>query len=113
MTTPQSVTATGASGVGYNFQTFPIGTEFISSPGLYFFGGPALNRRWQVFYVGQTHNLQDRVGRGLKSHHKYNAALKMGASHVGVMAMDGPESRRLNAESDLIRGLNPNLNDMV
>ncbi len=113
MTLPLNVTATGASGVTYTFRPYPIGTGFPESPGLYFLGRPRHDGSWEVFYIGQTHDLQGRVGTGLKSHHKIAAAIRLGASHVGVMAMDGPESRRLNAESDLIRRLNPTLNEMV
>jgi excinuclease UvrABC nuclease subunit len=102
--------AVGLSGSSYEFQLYPAGTHFRELPGVYVFTRPIANGGWHVLYVGQTHDLQGRVGSCLGTHHKYLAALAKGFTHVGVHVFQGREDARLNVESDLIAGLRPELN---
>jgi excinuclease UvrABC nuclease subunit len=104
------VRAVGASGAAYEFQMYPLGTRFKELPGLYVFGRPVPNGQWEVLYVGQTHNLQSRIGTGLSTHHKILDARNLGATHIGVSVFIGREYDRLQAESDLIASVNPRLN---
>ena len=112
MSTYSTVTATGASGARYEFQVYPLGTDFNELPGLYMFCHPLANGQWRVHYVGQTHNLKNRVGLGLSLHHKIADARRAGATHVGVRAFNGRESDRIATELDIIQGLKPSLNEM-
>lgn len=111
MTSFSRITARGASGAVYEFQAYPLGTAFKELPGLYIFCSPVTNGNWRVHYVGQTHNLQNRVGTGLPTHHKIAGAKRAGATHVAVRVINGRESDRIAAESDLIQRLKPHLND--
>ena len=106
----QLVTATGASGHVYEFQVDPLGTKFRPIPGLYVFSRPDAEREWCAVYVGQTHDLQARVGGGLENHHCYLRAQKADVTHIGVSPYPGTEFRRKAAEADLIAALDPPLN---
>lgn len=110
MATYPLVTATGLSGTHYKFQLYPAGTHFREMPGLYIFARPVANGGWHVLYVGQTHDLQNRVGSCLHTHHQFAAAKAKGITHVGALLFPGREDDRLRAESDLIAGLRPELN---
>lgn len=103
-------TATGLNGTRYEFQVYPAGTQFRQVPGLYFFGHPKAQGGWHALYIGQTHDLQVRVGAGLQNHHQYSAAKRLGFTHVGVIVFPGGEQARLSAEANLIAGLRPQLN---
>lgn len=104
------VTAHGLGGTRYQFEVYPAATEFRAVPGLYFFGHPTANGGWRALYIGQTHDLQMRVGSGLKNHHQLAAATRLGMTHIGVHVFHGPEEARLQAESGLIAVLQPRLN---
>lgn len=110
MATPIYTYATGLNGTRYDFKVYPAGTEFHPFPALYVFLRPVANGGWHVLYVGQTHNLQVRVGAGLRNHHQFSAAQRMGFTHIGVHVFQGGEQARLSAESNLIAGLRPLLN---
>ena len=99
-----------ARGRTHEFQVFPFGTPFVERPGLYVFCAPISQGNWNALYVGQTHNLQDRVGSGLSTHHRYFSASLTGATHIAVELFPGPEAQRLAAEQDLISALSPPLN---
>jgi hypothetical protein len=95
----------------YEFQAYPLGTQFRTVPGLYVFCRQRPDGSWFGFYIGQTHDLQNRVGSGLPNHHKIDAARKAGATHVGVQVFNGREADRIAAETDLIRHNTPPLNE--
>lgn len=110
MTSYTNATARGLSGTIYQFQLYPAGTHFRDIPGIYVFTRPNPNGGWHVLYVGQTHDLQGRVGSCLGTHHQYRAAKAKGFTHIGVHVFPGREDARLRAEGDLIAGLRPELN---
>ncbi len=104
------VSAKDSFGRSYDFQVYPLGWEFVERPGLYIFCAPVAERNWNALYVGQTHDLQSRVGSGLTSHHQYLPALSAGATHIAVTLFTGREEDRLAAETSLITALDPPLN---
>jgi hypothetical protein len=111
MATQYSVaTAIGRNGARYEFQVYPTGTQFRPLAGLYFFGFPKANGGWHALYIGQTHDLQVRVGAGLQNHHQFSAAIRLGLTHIGVHLFPGSEQERCWAEGDLINRLRPQLN---
>jgi excinuclease UvrABC nuclease subunit len=104
--------ANGASGTRYELQLYPLRTEFRALPGVYMFTKRAANGNWDVLYVGQTHDLQRRVGSGLSQHHKINKAVGLGATHIGVLIVHGTEATRLGVEADLCKSHAPVCNDL-
>ena len=99
-----------ARGQTHDFQVFPLGTPFVERPGLYVFCAPIAQGNWDALYVGQTHDLQARVGTGLSTHHQYLSAIIAGATHIAVELFPGPETQRLAAEKEVISALSPRLN---
>lgn len=106
----QLVRIADARGQMHEFQVFPFGTPFVERPGLYVFCAPIAQGNWNALYVGQTHDLQARVGAGLSTHHQYLSAIIAGATHTAVELFPGPEAQRLAAEKELISALSPRLN---
>jgi hypothetical protein len=100
----------GLSGRTYPFQMYPVGTGFISMPGVYMFAYPT-REGWRAVYVGESADLDRRVRLELSQHHCWPAARYIGATHIGVMVLDMcSEQTRLGVERDLIDGLEPVLN---
>ncbi len=108
---PHTGTWVGKSGETYLMHNFPLGQHFRANAGVYVFMRPGGAGRWYAVYVGETSDLNARIGEGLASHHKIKEALGLGATHVSVLEM--PRHRdadRLAIESDLRQGLKPPLN---
>lgn len=105
--------AVGASGAAYDFYVYPLGTEFRPLPGLYILCSQAANGAWDAHYVGETEDLQSRVGAGLRGHHKVPAALARGATHVAVAVHRGGSFARRQVERDLCAKLSPPCNDKL
>lgn len=110
MASPIYAYAEGLNGTRYEFKLYPAGTNFHPLPAVYWLVRPVPNGDWEVLYVGQTHDLQVRVGAGLQNHHQFSAAKRMGLTHVGVHVFQGSEQARLSAEANLIAALRPPLN---
>lgn len=103
-----TVTFTGASGSKYEFDAYPISTEFNSGGAIYFItkrtvsNGKASHTR---IYVGQTKDISERFD----DHHKQDCFDKHGANCICVHG-DSNESSRLKKESDLIENYDPPCN---
>ena len=98
MTTIGRVYWTGASGQRYTFDMHPLGSPLPRSAGLYVFAG---GDGWVPTYFGETEDFFDRLYAQLDSHHAIDCARRNGATHVGVLALTGGKTARLNAEADL------------
>ena len=113
MTTVLTATGIGASGTMYKFEMYPLGTPFADNvPGIYVFCKVDPPSNWTALYVGQTHDLNARVGAGLGGHHKIDLALAHGATHVGVFSVNGREADRLRIEADICQAMSPICNDL-
>jgi|SRR3989344_3427002 len=104
--------ASGVSGTLYLFKAHPWGTRFPAIPGLYAFVAPLPTGLWRVLYLGETHDLDERVGLGLRSHHRALDALHRGATHVAVARAPAVKGDRLAQETDLCEALMPPCNGM-
>lgn len=111
MTTP-IVHYFGKSGTRYDFEVYPIGTEFNPLPGIYIVGRfvPAIGHltrdRIDALYVGETNSFVDRLNSGAVHHDGYKRALTMHATHIAVRVCR-ESALRLKIETDLRHGLNP------
>lgn len=95
----------GSSKALYEFELYPLWTEFKPLAGVYIFcrlvpaGAEAL-------YVGETQSFFDRLYAGLVDHDGYKRARPFGVTHVAVMRVNY-QADRLLIETDLRHGLNP------
>lgn len=106
-----TATAYGACGNRYLFEIRAIGWNQFDLPGVYGFVRQALNGNWDVFYIGETDSFDRRLVRDLRQHHKYQAVIDRGATHVATLRTYGELSAREAFETDLRRALNPPCND--
>jgi hypothetical protein len=86
----------GASGRAYGYWFYEIPHEFQTVDGNYILC-KLVNNQWVPIYFGQG-NLGERVG---ESHHKWDCAMKKGATHVLVHTNQN-EAARLAEEKDLL-----------
>ena len=104
-----SVTFTGASGMKYDFDVYPWGTNFRPIGAVYF-----TTKRYSSgngyshakIYVGQTGDLLERFD----NHHKIGCFRTNGANCICIHP-EGVENSRRRIESDLISNYNPPCND--
>jgi hypothetical protein len=62
---------TGQSGRQY--QLYPIGTNYYDVPGVYIFSKQGSDGRWYAVYIGETHNLKDRLTDNPYKHHRWQS----------------------------------------
>jgi hypothetical protein len=62
--------AGGARGTPYTFQVHPLGEFFQPLPGVYAICQQTDPQTLSVLYIGETEDLDARVGEGFPSHHK-------------------------------------------
>ena len=103
------VSCNGASGTQYTMIVAPIGASLPKVGGVYLL----LSREvsvWRALYVGQSENLDQRVGSNITSRHAWPKFRRFGATHVALVDVSDSNDR-LWIERDLIQGLNPPCND--
>ncbi len=96
----------GASGSLHNFGMIGPYERFKQHQGVYLFGALLRNGTFNVLYVGKSKNLADRPS---PNHEKFDAALRLGMSHVGG-SLCYSEGECDQIEQDLIRKFCPPLN---
>jgi hypothetical protein len=100
-------TWTGKSGTKYIYEIYPIATEFKAVPGNYIFARESRPGYWSARYIGQTNNLNERLG----DHEKEACAKRNGATHIHVHSNGNGEHARKTEEKDLILNNQPPCND--
>lgn len=95
----------GKSGKTYEYQVYPISTNFKEEPGNYIFCKLNAAGQWVPQYIGQTKNLNQRLG----DHEKEACAKRNGATHIHAH-LNPMEAARLAEEKDLIERYNPPCN---
>lgn len=98
---------TGASGIEYFYTPYLCSeARWQSDPANYAFGHPDENGTWHLAYIGETANLLSRM----RMHAQWQAAQRLGCTHVLVnLNPDGVRVRRVQ-ERDLIARYRPVLN---
>ncbi len=97
----------GLSGKEYTYGIYPIGTPFKDIPGNYVFAKQTKPGYWSPCYIGQTENLNQRLG----DHEKERCAKGKGATHIHVHVNQAGEKARRSEERDLILKWQPGCND--
>jgi hypothetical protein len=99
----------GISERNYRYWIHPIGTSFKEEPGNYIFAEQMPFAAWSARYIGQTDNLNERLG----DHEKEICAKRHGATHIHAHVTSGGEEFRKAEERDLIRKWNPPCNEQL
>jgi hypothetical protein len=101
---------TGASGIEYFYTAYPFAeTGWHADPANYAFGHLDDEGAWHLVYIGETANLLTRM----RTHAQWQAAHRLGCTHVLVnLNPDGPRIRRVQ-ERDLIARYHPVLNTQL
>jgi hypothetical protein len=95
----------GKSGKTYEYYVYPIGANFKEEPGNYIFCKLNASGQWAPQYIGQTKNLNQRLG----DHEREACAKRNGATHI-LAHLNPTEAARLAEEKDLIERYNPPCN---
>lgn len=98
---------TGASGTQYGYFIYPLnGLALSGLAGNYIFAKQTSPGIWAAIYIGQTHNLAQRIA----SHEKLECAILNGATHLHAKLTEGGEEVRCHQESDLVARYRPPCN---
>ena len=104
-----TITWTGNSGLDYQSEAFPIGTQFNPVSAVYIACRKIPSGSFEALYVGEAQSLKDRLNSGLGNHDGLKRAQNYGATHIAVVQVSG-NTERLRVETDLRHGLNPSAN---
>lgn len=99
----------GRLGKDYKYTIHPIGTTFKEEPGNYIFARQTIPRSWSPCYIGQTENLNQRLG----NHEKEACAKRNGATHIHAHLTSGGETARKAEEKDLLQKWNTPCNEQL
>lgn len=94
----------------WTFHVHKIGQTYHAKAGIYAFAGMASNGKWDIHYIGETSDLNDRVGAGLNKHHRIDAAKRKGATHIFARLFDGTDDQRRALEAKLRSNYDPPCN---
>ena len=98
---------TGVSGQRYNYEVYELGTKFSEVPGNYAITRRDAQLRHTVLYFGESDNLNRRC---CATHEKWEAAIRLGATHIHAHFGSPSKTTRCAEESDLVANYNPPLN---
>ena len=99
----------GQSGKEHEHWIYPIGATFKKEPGNYLFTKQTNSGYWLPCYIGQTENLNKRLG----DHEKEACAKRNGATHIHAHLNAGGEAVRKAEEKDLILRWKPPCNEQL
>ena len=99
----------GQSGTEYQYEVFPIDTEFRPLPGNYIYAGQSEDGQWIPLYVAQTRDMHQR----LEGHEKLQDAIGYGATHIHMHFSTAGQAARCTEERDLINRWQPCCNERL
>lgn len=100
--TATKINWTGISGQNYEYEIYEIGDSFKPEAGNYIFCKLNTAGNWEPQYIGQTNDLNERLG----NHDKEACAKLNGATHIHAH-LNPVEANRLVEEKDLIENFKP------
>jgi len=103
------MTWTGQSGQEYEYEIYPLDTEFRPLPGNYIYAGQSESGEWVPIYVAQTRDMHQR----LEGHEKLQPAIDNGATHIHMHYCERGQASRCTEERDLIVRWLPVCNETV
>ena len=75
------------------FHVHPVGTNYKEIGGVYLFLAKTTNGTWDLLYIGETSNLNERLNARLQSHQAWPCGRNKGCSHFGTRAVSGHQTR--------------------
>ncbi len=109
----ETLTATLPDGAKLPVSAYAAGAPLPTNAGVYFFLRKDV-LGWSILYIGEALNLDERSGKGLNCHEKKAAAVRLGISHVGVIALvPTAANSRFELEKRLCRAFQPPLNKLL
>ena len=96
----------------YIFQVYPKASNFDDDAGVYMFTERSVSHHGggthEILYIGETQSFRDRpLGWG---HHKWEAANRLGVTHICVLRIDS-RANRVTIQNRLIAAHQPPLNE--
>lgn len=88
---------TGASDKKYEYEIYPIGTNWNDVPGNYIFAKESSPSKWQAVYIGETESFKER----LPNHNELPCIHRNGGTHIHVH-INRDSRARLDEEADLL-----------
>jgi len=96
---------TGTSGNRYQYEIYPINTNWNDVAGNYIFAKITTRNRWAAVYIGETESLRDRI----PNHNKLPCVSRNGGTHVHAH-VNSSSTARLAEEGDLLAANNTSCN---
>ena len=84
----------------YHFQFYATGTVCPSLPGVYTFLRKNFDT-YDVVYIGEAQNLNDRLNTNFEQHHQYYCITRNKATHLAYLIVNGDRQKRLDIETEL------------
>ena len=109
MSDAPTVLWTGASGQEYKYWAYALGASLKEEAGNYIFAKRRAGGGCVACYIGQTANLNQRLG----DHEKGSCASRHGATHVHAHLNSRGETGRRAEEGDLISRHRPACNEQL
>lgn len=108
-TAPPCLGWIGQSGAVYQYQIYPLDTEFRPFPGNYIYAGQTETGEWVPIYVAQTRDMHQR----LEGHERLQPAIANGATHIHMHYCERGQAARCTEERDLITRWQPVCNETL
>ena len=89
------------NGSELTFQLHPVGTSFRQFAGIYLFLKPRNDGKWNVLYVGESSDINQRLNTAFQSHQARACAVNKGLTHFGIMTTTGGQQGRISLETRL------------
>jgi hypothetical protein len=86
---------------------YPLNTSWNPLGGIYVMCWQGFDGKWVPEYIGETQSFQERL---CGNHHKWDAALRRGVTHIHAMVMADDEALRRVVERDLVSAWQPHCN---
>ncbi len=97
---------TGQSGKEYQYEIYPIDTDFRPLPGNYVYAKQTEDGGWIPLYIAQTRDMHQR----LEGHEKLQDSLENGATHIHMHYCEAGQASRCTEERDLVNRWQPQCN---
>jgi hypothetical protein len=109
MADERTIMWSGISGEKFKYWIHPIGTSYKEVPGNYIFAKETSPNNWTPIYVGETDNLDRRLGNP-NEHEKLPCVRRHGGTHIHSHTSVDNSAIRRKEESDIRDKWNPPCN---
>jgi len=108
--TMTTITLKDSHGKSHIFNLYPKGTHFKPMAGVYAFLKEKGDSLFDVIYIGQTSDFEDRIDDNFTNHTQYDCIIQNRYTHIATLVV--PEQhKRLEIEKSLIDNFNTSCNE--